>query len=59
MLGALLLVKRGRGRLRRVSLVRVFAGEGLLAEPIEGPQLQWRELVIMPLSRHFRAQPIG
>jgi hypothetical protein len=39
------------GRFRRFSRVRVFAGEGLLAEPIAGPQLQWRELVFMPQSR--------
>jgi hypothetical protein len=37
--------------LRRFSLVRVFAGEVLLAEPIAGRQLQWRELVFMPHSR--------
>ena len=30
---------------------RVFAGEGLLTEPIAGAQLQWRELVFMPQSR--------
>jgi hypothetical protein len=28
----------------------VFAGEGLLAEPIAGRQLRWRELVFMPRS---------
>src|SRR5215813_10962058 len=40
---------RGSGLVhRRFSRVRVFAGEGLLAEPIAGPQLQWCELVFMP-----------
>ena len=39
---------------RRFSRVRVFAGEGLLAEPIAGPQLQWRELVFVPHSSRSR-----
>jgi hypothetical protein len=38
---------RVNGRFRRFSRVRVFAGEGLLAEPIAGPQLQWPERVFM------------
>jgi hypothetical protein len=38
--------------LSRFSCVRVFAGEGLLTEPIAGAQLQWRELVFMSLSCH-------
>ena len=44
---------------RRFSRVRVFAGEGLLAEPIAGPQLQWRELVFMPPQHPLAPMTVG
>ena len=43
----------------RFSRVRVFAGEGLLAEPIAGPQLQWRELVFMPPQHPLAPTTVG
>jgi hypothetical protein len=50
---------RVNGRNRRFSRVRVFAREGLLAEPIAGPQLQCANWSSCPIPDLSGATEIG